>query len=138
MYYYRAALAAACSGCLSDAMRLVQCSILLQENAANAPRLLELLNEQKKIAPDVLTQLRKFANAREYKKALKIELPKTSKARTIRGLLFANMKRYRKAKEEFAQALVLDSGNNLAKQALLCCSEKKGGFIDEFLRILGN
>jgi len=138
MNYYRAALAAANQGYLSEATRLVHCSILLQENAANAPRLLALLQEQNKIEPKILNRLRELTNTGQYKKALKIELPKTSKAHAIRGLLFAHLKYYRKAKEEFGIAVALDSGNSLAKQSLLYCNEKGGGLFDEFLRLFRN
>jgi len=139
MSYYRAALAAADAGCLFEATRLVQYSILMRENAVNAPRLLELLQNQNKIDPNTLNRLRELVNAGQYKKALKIELPKTSKAYTIRGLLLAKIKDYRRAKEEFAIAIALDCGNHSAKKALLCCNEKnrKGGFFSELLRNIG-
>jgi len=138
MSYYRAALAAADSGYISGAKRLVQCSILMKEGASNAPRLLELLQQQNVVDSNTLSCLRELTNAGQFKKALKVQLPKTSKAHTIRGLLFAQLKRYSKAKEEFALALAMDSGNSLAKQAILYCNKKRGGFLDEFLRILGN
>ena len=138
MKYYRAALAAASMGSHAEATRLVQCSIVLQENAANAPRLLELLQNQNKIEPASLSQLKKLTASGQYKKALKIELPKTSKTHTIRGLLLATLRDYPRAKVEFALALALDSGNNLAKQALLHCSKKRGGFFNELVRMFGS
>lgn len=129
MSYYRAALAAASSGDLTGASRLVRCSLALNEDAPNASRLWELLREQNYIAPDTLNRLRALTEARHYKKALKVELPETSLAHTIRGLLFAQMGRRRNAREEFTLALTLDTGNKIAKQALLHCDQIKGGFL---------
>lgn len=127
MSYYRAALAAACAGNLSGAARLVQCSILLGEDAPPAVRLLELLNQQDVIDTDDRNRLLTLTDARRYKKALKVKLPDTSKAHTIRGLLYAQIGRHRNAKKEFTQALTLDSGNDLAKQAMRQCGGKNGG-----------
>ena len=46
MSYYRAALAAARSGDLTSAERLVRASLASGENAPNAPRLQELLRRE--------------------------------------------------------------------------------------------
>lgn len=125
MRYYRAALAAAAQGDISSAVYFVRCSMLLNEDAPNAARLLNLLEQQNTIEAETLNRLRVLINARKYRKALKIELPKTSKAHTVRGLLFAQLKQYRSAKEELTAALLLNSGNNIAKQALIHCSQKR-------------
>lgn len=124
MSYYRAALAAASAGDLSAAARLTRCSLLLGEDAPSAACLLELLKQQAIIEPEALTRLRALTDAHSYKKALKVKLPQTAKAYTMRGLLYAQMGRYRKARKEFGLALKLDTGNDLAKQALLFCGGK--------------
>jgi tetratricopeptide (TPR) repeat protein len=129
MSFYRAALAAAYTGNLSGAARLAQCSLLLKEGAPSAGCLLELLNQHGMIDMETLSRLRTLTDARRYKKALKVKLPKTSKAHTIRGLLYAQIGRYRNAREEFALALTLDRGNDLARQAQLHCFENKRGFL---------
>ena len=128
MSYYRAALAAAYTGDLSGAARLTQCSLLLREDAPSAVSLLELLKHQDAIEPEALNRLRTLIGASRYKKALKVKLPRTSKAYTIRGLLYARMGSFRHAREAFALAIALDTGNDLAKQALLHCDGKKRGF----------
>jgi tetratricopeptide (TPR) repeat protein len=102
MSYYRAALAAANMGDLTNAAHLTQCSLALGEDTPSAAYLLELINHQDMIDA----------------KALKVKLPQTSKAHTIRGLLYAKIGRARRAREEFALALTLDTGNELAKRAL--------------------
>ena len=117
MSYYRAALAAARSGDLTNSARLAQYSLSLNEEA-DANGLLELLRQQNSIDAETLDRLRILITARRYRKALKIKLPQTSKVHTIRGLLYAQMGRHRKARTEFAQAIVLDTGNDLAKLAL--------------------
>lgn len=129
MNYYRAALAAAYTGDLSNAARLLRCSLELNEDAPRAMQLFELLQQQNYIDADMLDRLRTLTDARRYKKALKIKLPQTSKAHTIRGLLYAQIGRYRNARDEFALALMLDKGNDLAKQALLHCDGKKWRFL---------
>jgi len=136
--YYRAALAAANNGCLDDAARLVKCSVLINENAPNNIKLLELLQSQTKIPHETLVVLRKYVESAQYKKALKTELPKTSKAHTIRGLLYALLKDYHKAKKEFIEAIRLDSGNIMARQALFACNEKRSSLINELLRMFRN
>jgi Tfp pilus assembly protein PilF len=121
MSYYRAALAAAYYGNKSKSARLVQCSLLLDEDAPSATDLLKLLSQQNNIEAEALERLRMLIGAGWYKKALKVKLPQTSKSHTIRGLLYAQVGRYRSAKGEFTLALSLDTGNELAKRALLCC-----------------
>ena len=128
MSYYRAALAAACTGDLSGAARLARCSLLLREDAPSAVCLLELLKRHDMIDAEALNRLRTLTDAGRYKKALKVKLPRTSKAYTIRGLLYARAGRYRNAREEFALALTLDTGNELAKQAMPHCLGNKRGF----------
>lgn len=129
MNYYRAALAAAYTGDLSNAARLLRCSLALNEDAPRAMQLFKLLQQQNYIDTDMLDRLRTLTDARRYKKALKIKLPQTSKAHTIRGLLYAQIGRYRNARDEFALALMLDKGNDLAKQAILHCDGKKWRFL---------
>ena len=138
MYYYRAALASAYAGNLTSASRLVKCSIMLKEDVPSAAYLLDLLNQNARIETDVMDRLRVLVNASQYKKALKIKLPQTSKAYTIRGLLYAQMGVYRKAANEFAMAITLDKGNDLAGQALRYCIGKKGCFIRELIRTAWN
>lgn len=121
MSYYRSALAAACTGDLTNAARLIRCSIALDEGAPSAARLFNLLERQFQIDAEALEHLRTLTGARMYKKALKVKLAQTSRAHTIRGLLYAQIGRRRKAREEFIQALSLDKGNDLAMQALLQC-----------------
>jgi Flp pilus assembly protein TadD len=62
--------------------------------------------------------------ARRYRKALRVRLPKTSRSHTIRGLLYAQTGRFRRARGEFALALTLDTGNDLAKRAILNCGKR--------------
>ena len=118
MSYYRAALAAAKNGDLTAASRLVQCSIALGEDAPSAERLRDLLHSNTIIGEDALVKLRELAGRRKYAKSLRVRLPDTSKAHTIRGLLFARIGRRRAARREFALALALDAGNELARRAL--------------------
>jgi len=127
MSYYRAALAAANSGDYSAAARFVRCSLALGEDAPSAARLLNLLqqNERRDGHANLLGRLRTPVDAGKYKKALRIRLPSTTETHTIRGLLYAIIGRRRAAREEFAVALTLDSGNHLAKQALTACREEK-------------
>jgi Flp pilus assembly protein TadD len=122
MSYYRAALAAASTGDLTYAERLVQCSLLLQEDAPNAVQLQALLRQQGHIDGDTLARLRALTAARRFWAALAVKLPKTSRAHTIRGLLYARVGCFRRAREAFALALALDAGNGLAKQALAACA----------------
>ena len=122
--YYRAALAAASAGDLSNAARLVRCSLALREDAPHAERLLELLQQQSHLESDTLNRLRILTDDHRYKKALQVRLPQSSRAHTIRGLLYALIGRYRHAREEFVQALILDTGNDLAKRALQHCGKK--------------
>ena len=71
-----------------------------------------------------LDKLRKLVARRKYARALRIRLPNTAKAHTIRGLLYARIGRRRAARDEFARALALDSSNALAKRAILALDEK--------------
>lgn len=124
--YYRAALAAAFAGDLTNAVRLVRCSLALREEAPYAERLLELLHQQRDhLDADTLNRLHMLTVDGRYKKALQMKLPQSSQAHTIRGLLYALIGRYRHAREEFALSLALDKGNDLAQQALLECAGKK-------------
>ena len=125
MCYYRAALSAASAGDLSSAAVLVKYSILLKEDAPCALRLLEILQRQNRIDKSALIRLRVLTDARRYKKALWIKMPQTSRAFAIRGLLYAQTGRYRKAREAFSLALALDTGNDLARRALLYCDKKR-------------
>ena len=126
MSYYRAALAASSANNLSYAIRLVKCSLAFGEKAAGAAHLLELLQQQNHIEAASLNRLRILIHEHRYKKALKIKWPRSSKTHTIRGLLYASLGRYRKARKEFTLSLMLDSGNELAKQALFSCEGKRG------------
>ena len=118
MGYYRAALAAASTGDMTSAARLARCSIALGEAAPSAVRLLELLRQRDTIDIKALDRLRALTGGHKYKKALKLKLPRSSRAHAIRGLLYAKIGRYRKSRDEFALALALDNGNALAKQVL--------------------
>ena len=118
MSYYRAALAAAHKGDKTLAARLVNCSIVFQEDAPNASRLRELLLRNADIAADTKEELRQLIGSRKFSQALKVRLPKTAKAYTIRGLLYAQIGRKRPARMEFAKALSLDAGNSIAIRAL--------------------
>ena len=119
MSYYRAALAAARAGKLATATRLVQCSLILREDAPSAARLYELLMGNAAVGDKTLVRLRTLVKKCKYKKALRVRLPNTTKAHTIRGLLFAELGLRFAAREEFALALALDTENNLARRALL-------------------
>ena len=118
MSYYRAALASAYLGNLTSAVRLVQCSILVKENAPSAVYFLKLLKSQDEIDTKTTRQLLALIKQRNYKKALKVNLPQTSKAYTIRGLLYAQMGRRKNATQALSMALTLNTGNKLAKQTL--------------------
>jgi Flp pilus assembly protein TadD len=122
MSYYRAALAAANSGDMSGSARLARCSLLLKEDAPSATCLLKLLEQQNRIEADTLESLRMLISAGRYRKALRVKLPHTSKSHAIRGLIYARIGRFSNAKSEFALALALDMGNELARLALLCCA----------------
>ena len=124
MSFYRAALAAAAMGDISAALRLVQCSIECGEDAPSAPYLLELLSGVDVFDEDVLIKLRALVDCHEYSKALKLRLPKTASAHVIRGLLLARIGRRRAARSEFARALALDTGNELAKRAIWALTRK--------------
>jgi len=127
MSFYRAALAAANAGNLTTAARLVQLSMALGEDAPGAMRLGELLQLKSKAfeTTDALEQMRKLAEGRQYKKALKIQFTDTSKAHTMRGLLHALLGRRRAARKEFTKALTLDTGNDVAWRALQACRKIK-------------
>jgi len=119
--YYRAALSAANAGNLTAALRLAQISIALGEAAPSAPHLLELLRRYRFAAFEsdaTQKRLRKLIQGRRYKKAAKIKLTDTSKGHTIKGMLYALLDRNRAARNEFAAALALDSGNDTALRAL--------------------
>ena len=124
MSYYRAALAAARVGDLTAAARLVKCSLLFCENAPSAIRLSQLLESRAAIDSRAMNDLRSLVDAREYKKALKVKLPRSTKGHTIRGLIMAKLGRRRAARREFALALALDTGNNLARRLLLMLSRR--------------
>ena len=119
MSYYRAALAAGHAGNLTASMRLVRLSLLSGENAPNAERLLKLLERNSVISANSLDELRTIVDSRKYHKGLRVRLPQTSKAHTIRGLLYAQIGRHGAARKEFAKALALDTGNDIARRALL-------------------
>ena len=146
MSYYRAALAAANSGDLTGAFRLANIAIALEISPSPAAiKLQELLKRQ--IAPacgaaatepwamllrgrrneptsalGTDARLAELIKGRRYKEALKTHLPESSKARTIRGLLYAASGKRRRACAEFIKALSLDSGNDTARRALIECS----------------
>ena len=125
--YYRAALAAAGAGDMTKAARLSAASAAFGEEAPSAQALRELLR-QKSDPPEAAepaARLRELVQSRQYKKALKIRLPGTSKCHAMRGLLYALLNRCRAARREFAAALVLDSGNETARRALLACRKTK-------------
>ena len=126
MSYYRAALAAARAGNLTAAERLVKCSILVNEDAPSASKLHELLQSNAELGTDALRKLRALVKNGKYKKALKIRMPSISKTHTVRGLLYAHLGHRYAAREEFALALALDTGNALARSALLCLADIKG------------
>jgi len=125
MSYYRAALAAANKGEMETASRLVQCSLALKEDAPSAMRLFTLLKDSagadlgEGAGAGALTILRGLIEGGKYKKALKVKLPPTSKSHTIHGLLYALLGRRRAALESFTQALSMDTGNVVAKDALI-------------------
>ena len=119
MSYYRAALSAARTGKLTTAARLAQCSLMFNEDAPYAVRLYQLLRRNSEVEPVIRRNLRTLVEKCKYKKALRVRLPNTSKAHTIRGLLFAELGIYFAAREEFALALALDTENDLARRALL-------------------
>ena len=119
MSYYRAALAAARAGDLSAAAQLVRCSLVLKEDAPYAMRLYGLLRSNADIGEKALSRLRTLVARSKYKRALRVRLPNTSKAHTIQGLLYAELGLRFAAREEFALALALDTGNDLARRALL-------------------
>ena len=119
--FYRAALAAACQGDLTTASRLVRCSVAFGEDAPSAAYLYELLQGADRIGADTLGRLRALFANRKYVKALFVRLPDTAKAHTIRGLLFARLGFRRAARYQFALALSMDTGNDLAKAAIAEC-----------------
>jgi tetratricopeptide (TPR) repeat protein len=80
---------------------------------------LELLQNKELINVNSMKQLQSLLNAKKYRKALKLKLPRTSKAHTIRGLCYAQIGWYKSAMKEFALAMALDTGNDLARRALL-------------------
>ena len=118
MSYYRAALAAAQKGDKTAALRFVQCSIASKEDAPSALRLFHILRVGTSVDLDSLKSLRRLTENSKFKKALKVKLPYTSKSRTIRGLLYAQLGRRLDARREFALALAMDTGNDLARRAL--------------------
>ena len=118
MSYYRAALAAAKNGDLTAASRLVCCSIAIGEDAPSAEHLYKLLQSQNAIGSEALGRLRELVCYRKYAKALRVRLPDTAKAHTIRGLLFARIGRHNAARKEFALALKIDAGNEIAVRGL--------------------
>ena len=126
MSYYRAALAAARTGNLTAAERLARCSLLVSEDAPSASRLYELLRSNAEAGAIAFSKLQESVKGKKYKKALKIRMPGTSKVHTIRGLLYAELGHRYAAREEFALALALDTGNALARSALLCLADLKG------------
>jgi len=127
MSYYRAALATAKTGNLTEATRLVQLSITLGEEAPSATQLwglLQLSSNPFERAGD-LESLRELVEGGQYRKALKMRFSKTSKAHTIRGLLYALRGRRRAARKEFTIALTLDRGNEVAWRAFRACPKTK-------------
>lgn len=118
MSYYRAALKAASINDLSEAARLARCSIAFNEAAPDNIRLLKLIEKKNGINEAALRSLRPLILKGRYRKALKVKLPPTSKAYTVRGLLYARIGCSRKAKKAFIKALILDTGNEAAKRAL--------------------
>jgi len=117
--YYRAALASARMGDFTAAARLVQCSLVFKEDAPYTRRFLELLRGNADIDASILSRLLTLTEKQKYKKALKIRLPVNTKAHTIRGLLYAELGNFPAARQQFALALALDTGNTLARNALL-------------------
>ena len=118
MSYYRSALASAVTANMTEATRLVQCSLAINEAAPSAARLLELLRSRTEIDAETLCTLRELVAKKEHKKALKACKANTSKAHTARGLLYALLGRKRLARKEFTLSLVMDTGNEIARQAL--------------------
>ena len=118
MSYYRAALAAAKKGDLTAASRFVRCSIAIEEDAPSAAHLFKLLQSKNAIGAEALGRLREHVRNRKYAKALRVRLPDTAKAHAIRGLLFARIGRHNAARKEFALALEIDSGNEIAVRGL--------------------
>ena len=127
MSYYRVALAFALRSNLTKAAEYVNISLMLNENEPGAKRLKKLLARQNYLDPDVRKHLWELIRLRRFKKALKVRLPKTSKAYTIRGFLFAAAGRYSNAINELTKALLLDIGNEQAQQALQFCYKKRSG-----------
>ena len=124
MSYYRAALAAAANSNITKAKCLVECSLAINEDAPSAARLLELLRSRTDIDPQTLTGLREHTTNKEYRKALKLCKATSSKAYVARGLLYALLGRKRLARKEFIQSMIIDSGNEIARQALLYLSSR--------------
>jgi hypothetical protein len=112
---------------MTAAARLAWLSIALGEEAPSAERLQNLLRQNGRAfgEADSLGRLRELAEGRQYRKALKIDLADTSKGHTMRGLLYALLDRRRNARNEFAAALALDSGNQVALRALQACRKTK-------------
>ena len=125
MSYYRAALAAARTGKLTAAVHYVQCSLTIKEDAPSAAFLYELLRANADINTKTLSKLRTHVAKSKYKRALRVRLPNTTKAHTIRGLLYAELGLRFAAREEFALALALDTENDLARRALLTLAGSK-------------
>ena len=74
---------------------------------------------QTEIDNGTISVLRELTAKRKYRKALKVELPQTSKAYTIRGLLYALLGRRSAAQNAFSLALAMDLNNDLARRALI-------------------
>ena len=116
--YYRAALAAAKNGDLTAASRFVCCSIATAEKAPSAKLLYFLIQKENAVGEKSLAELRELVRSRKYAKALRVPLPDTSKAHTIRGLLYARIGRRGAAAKEFSLALEHDAGNDIARRGL--------------------
>jgi hypothetical protein len=118
MSYYRAALAAAHSGNLTEALRLVKCSIATGENAPMADRLHRLLRIKTEIPVKAGKRLRELAVKKRYRKALRLQLPDAVNAHVARGLICCALGWRLAAQRELNLALLADSGNDLARRAL--------------------
>ena len=148
MSYYRAALAAAHKGDLSAALRLVQCSLAFEEDAASAEQLYNLLSGctglvsgKPGVQPlagyagasgsssrtesgmpetgEAFGVLRGLAESGRYREALKVSLPHCSKSHAVRGFLYALTGHRRAALREFAFALAMDTGNDAARRGVV-------------------
>ena len=122
MSFYRAALASARRGDLSSADRFVRCSLQLGEDAPHAQELHQLLQSRIGMDAGDIDKIAGFVAKKRLRKALKVKPLNSVKAHYVRGLIYAVSGRRRMARREFAVALTMDTGNELAREALVYLS----------------